>query len=283
VTTTTPTKATAVTTTSTQTPPTTTSALTLSDVVMTYPPRKKTGSVTALDGIDLDVQKNEFVTIVGPSGCGKSTILKIVAGLALPSAGEVELGGEPVYSPSSDVGLVFQQPVLLPWRTVLQNVTLPLEVLGRTHGSNAERTERGMELLRLVGLESYAGHYPTELSGGMQQRVSIARALSHNPSVLLMDEPFGALDALTRDQMSLELMRIWDQNAKTVLFVTHSVPEAVLLADRIVVMTAGPGRIAEIVTVDLPRPRDNSMINTPEFGDYVQRIRGLLNADSTAH
>lgn len=270
-------KGTPVTTTPTAAQP---SALELSDVTMTYPARSS-GTVTALDGIDLDVKKNEFITIVGPSGCGKSTILKIAAGLVLPSSGEVSLGGEPVTSPSSDVGLVFQQPVLLPWRTVLENITLPLEVLGS--GSKATRAQRARDLLGLVGLDKYAGHYPNELSGGMQQRVSIARALAHDPSILLMDEPFGALDALTRDQMSLELLRIWEQNAKTVLFVTHSVPEAVLLADRIVVMTASPGKIAQIIDVALPQPRDNAMINTPEFGDYVQLVRGLLNADSTAH
>lgn len=270
-------KGTPVTTTPTAAQP---SALELSDVTMTYPARSS-GTVTALDGIDLDVKKNEFITIVGPSGCGKSTILKIAAGLVLPSSGDVSLGGEPVTSPSSDVGLVFQQPVLLPWRTVLENITLPLEVL--RSGSKATRADRARELLTLVGLEKYAGHYPNELSGGMQQRVSIARALAHDPSILLMDEPFGALDALTRDQMSLELMRIWEQNAKTVLFVTHSVPEAVLLADRIVVMTPSPGKIAQIIDVELPQPRDNAMINTPEFGEYVQLVRGLLNADSTAH
>lgn len=256
------------------------STVTLSDLSMTYPARSG-NPVTALRDVQLEVQRNEFITLVGPSGCGKSTVLKIVAGLIAPSHGDVLLDAQQVLEPSSDVGLVFQQPVLLPWRSVIQNITLPLEVLGR--GSAIARRERARELLDLVGLSAYADHHPGELSGGMQQRVSIARALAHDPSVLLMDEPFGALDALTRDQMTMELLRIWTQHSKTVLFVTHSVPEAVLLADRVVVMTPSPGRIEEIVPIDLPRPRDNAQINTPEFGAYVQRVRGLLNADSTAH
>jgi NitT/TauT family transport system ATP-binding protein len=255
-------------------------AVGLQDVSMTYPARAG-APVTALEGVDLYVGRNEFVTLVGPSGCGKSTVLKIVAGLVAPSHGDVTLDEEQVLHPSSDVGLVFQQPVLLPWRSVMQNITLPLEVLGT--GNAASRKARARELLDLVGLSAYADHHPSELSGGMQQRVSIARALAHDPSVLLMDEPFGALDALTRDQMTMELMRIWTQASKTVLFVTHSVPEAVLLADRVVVMTPSPGRIERIVPIDLPRPRGNAQINTPEFGTYVQFVRSLLNADSTAH
>lgn len=258
----------------------TASAVDLVDVSMTYPARAGK-PVTALSGVDLTVARNEFVTLVGPSGCGKSTVLKIVSGLIAPSHGDVLLDESQVLHPSSDVGLVFQQPVLLPWRSVMQNVTLPLEVLGQ--GNAASRKARARELLDLVGLTAYGDHHPGELSGGMQQRVSIARALVHDPSVLLMDEPFGALDALTRDQMTMELLRIWTQASKTVLFVTHSVPEAVLLADRVVVMTPSPGRIEEIIPIELPRPRDNTLISTPAFGDYVRRVRTLLNADSTAH
>lgn len=269
--------------TSTESTVTTGSAVSLADVSMTYPARRGE-AVPALTGVDLDVRRDEFITIVGPSGCGKSTVLKLIAGLVAPSSGTIRIGDHQVLNPSSDVGLVFQQPVLLPWRTVLQNVMLPLQVLpSRQESSRGDRIERAMEMLSLVGLADRAKHYPRELSGGMQQRVSIARGLVHDPKVLLMDEPFGALDAMTRDTMCLELLRIWQQNAKTVLFVTHSIPEAVLLADRVVVMTPGPGRVVDIVDVDLPRPRGNRMINTPEFGDHVAHIRKLLNAESSAY
>lgn len=257
------------------------SILSLDSINMTYPARSGERK-TALHEVNIDIRKDEFITIVGPSGCGKSTILKLVSGLVKPSSGTILLDGTEVSEPSSDVGLVFQHSVLLPWRTVLSNVLLPLEVLGKKKNS-ASAKELGMELLRLVGLEQYANNYPTELSGGQQQRVSIARALAHDPSVLLMDEPFGALDAMTRDLMTMELLRIWTERAKTILFVTHSVPEAVLLADRIIVMSPSPGRIVDVIEVDLPRPRTNELINTPEFGSYVHSVRKALNAESSSH
>lgn len=256
-------------------------AVALCGVNMTYPARRGE-NVLALEDVSLDIRPGEFVTIIGPSGCGKSTLLKIIAGLVRPSSGEVSLGGSEVTGPSADVGLVFQQPVLLPWRTVSKNVSLPLEVLRDKRG-RAERHSSVQQLLDLVGLGERGQHYPLELSGGMQQRVSIARALVHDPDVLLMDEPFGALDALTRDQMSFELLRIWHERSKTVVFVTHSIPEAILLADRVVVMSKSPGKIAEIIDIDLPRPRRNEMINTTEFGAYVQRARVLLSAETSAH
>ena len=229
----------------------------------------------ALDDISLSVNDGEFVSIVGPSGCGKSTLLKIVAGLLRHSKGSIALGGSPIREPSRDVGVVFQAPVLLPWRTILENVLFPLEI--RT-GQPQKYRDRAMDLLEMAGLRGFDGRYPHELSGGMQQRAGIVRALVQDPKVLLMDEPFGALDAMTREQMNMELLRIWSKYKKTVVFVTHSIPESVLLSDKVVVMTPRPGRIAEIIPIDLPRPRDLSVINTEAFGAYATRIRGLLNA-----
>jgi NitT/TauT family transport system ATP-binding protein len=231
--------------------------------------------VPALAGIAFDIQAGEFVTIVGQSGCGKTTLLKILAGLIPRSAGHVTLRGEPVNGPSRDIGIVFQDPVLLPWRTVFRNVCLPAEVLGLDPTRSASRA---LELLALVGLEGFEDKYPHELSGGMRQRVAIARALVHDPSLLLMDEPFGALDAMTREFMNLELLRIWQRSGKTVVFITHSIPEAVFLADRVVVMSARPGRIQEVVSVDLPRPRDLDLMASDEFGVYSRKIRHLFDA-----
>ena len=206
----------------------------------------------ALDQISLDVHDNELITLVGRSGCGKSTLLRIVAGLLTPTSGTVTIGGVPVTGPRRDVAFMFQRPALLPWRSVLENVMLPVEIhkLDRR-----EYGRRAHELLELVGLDGFERRAPWELSGGMQQRVALCRALVADPSILLMDEPFAALDALTREELSLELQRIWGENRKTIVFVTHSIDEAVLLADRVVVMTPRPGRIARIVSVDLPRPR----------------------------
>lgn len=229
----------------------------------------------ALDDISLSVNDGEFVSIVGPSGCGKSTLLKIVAGLLRHSKGSIALGGSPIREPSRDVGVVFQAPVLLPWRTILENVLFPLEI--RT-GQPKKYRDRAMDLLEMAGLRGFDGRYPHELSGGMQQRAGIVRALVQDPKVLLMDEPFGALDAMTREQMNMELLRIWSKYKKTVVFVTHSIPESVLLSDKVVVMTPRPGRIAEIIPIDLPCPRDLSVINTEAFGAYATRIRRLLNA-----
>jgi len=234
------------------------------------------GAVDALKDIDLQVADGEFISIVGPSGCGKSTLLKILAGLLPRTNGDVTINGHPLAGPSRDIGLVFQQPVLLPWRNILQNVLIPTE-FGRER-SQVDLTGRAHELLAMVGLEGFEARYPDELSGGMQQRAAIARALIQDPRLLLMDEPFGALDAMTREQMNLEVLRIWQQNRKTVLFVTHSISEAVFLADRVVVMTARPGAISEVLDINLPRPRKLEMINSEQFGVHASRIRHLLNA-----
>jgi NitT/TauT family transport system ATP-binding protein len=232
-------------------------------------------TIEALKDINCRVATGEFVTIVGPSGCGKSTLLKILAGTLRRTSGSVTLRGEPVDGPSRNVGVVFQSPVLLPWRTVLQNVILPIELQKQ---DRATFEARGMEYLKLVGLKGFERKYPNELSGGMQQRVGICRALVHDPALLLMDEPFGALDALTREHMNLELLRIWSEHRKTVMLVTHSIPEAVFLADTIIVMSPRPGRIAEIIPVALPRPRTLQMINSEGFGRYVSAIRQHFNA-----
>jgi NitT/TauT family transport system ATP-binding protein len=231
--------------------------------------------VRALGGISLDIGDGEFVTIVGQSGCGKTTFLKILAGLLSRSAGNVTLRGRPVDGPSRDIGIVFQDPVLLPWRTVYANVMLPVQVLGLDWAASRRRA---LQLLELVSLQGFEDKYPHELSGGMRQRVALARALVHDPSLLLMDEPFGALDAMTREFMNLELLRIWREAGKTVVFITHSIPEAVFLADRVVVMSARPGRIVEVVSVDLPRPRDLDMMASDEFGVYARKIRHLFDA-----
>jgi len=229
----------------------------------------------ALDGVDLQVREGEFCVIAGPSGCGKSTMLKVLAGLVQAEGGAATIGGQTVAEPRDDIGFVFQSATLLPWSTVLDNVILPLRVQRRADRSGWR--DRAMELLRIVGLEDFARSYPGELSGGMQQRVGMARALAHDPSLLLMDEPFGALDALTRETMNEELQRIWMLRPKTVLFVTHSISEAVFLGDRVVVMSARPGRIAADIRVDLPRPRDFSMVDSPQFGAYARQVRAHLH------
>ena len=231
--------------------------------------------MTALEEIRFAIGEGRFVAIVGPSGCGKSTLLKILAGLIPASRGRATLSGTPIEGPRRDIGVVFQSPVLFPWRTVLGNVLLPIDVqrLGR------DRVHaRAMELLSLVGLAGFEQRYPWELSGGMQQRVAMVRALIHNPAILLMDEPFGALDAMTREQMNLELQRIWLEEKKTVLFITHSIAEAVFLADRVFVMTPRPGRIMDDVAVGLARPRSLDIMTTPDFGAYVKRIRARFQA-----
>ena len=233
------------------------------------------GEVVALQDVNLTIGDGEFVSVLGPSGCGKSTLMRILAGLASPTSGEVLMGGEPIKGPGRDVGVVFQQPALFPWRTVLKNVMLSAEVLGLP---KAAAEQRAKELLEVVGLGHAGGMYPYELSGGMQQRVGIARALLHDPALLLMDEPFGALDALTRENMGLELLRIWELSRKTVVFVTHSVSEALFLADRVLVMAARPGRVAEIHDVQVPRPRTLDHMSTPEFGEAAAYLRHLLGA-----
>jgi NitT/TauT family transport system ATP-binding protein len=226
--------------------------------------------IHALKDIDLEIRDAEFISIVGPSGCGKTTLLKILAGILSRTSGDVTMAGRPLSGPSRELGVVFQAPVLLPWRTVLQNVMVPIQVQRR------DRTvfeARARALIAMVGLAGFEHKYPSELSGGMQQRVGICRALVHDPSFLLMDEPFGALDAMTRESMNEELQRLWRENRKTILLVTHSIPEAVYLADRVVVMTPRPGRIVDVLDIDLPRPRTLAMQNTAEFGRFVAAIR----------
>ena len=229
--------------------------------------------VTALQDVSLEIGRNEFITLVGPSGCGKSTLLRIVAGLILPTAGRASIGGEEITEPRAETGIVFQAPTLLPWASVLDNVLFPLRMM---HRIDSTSTDKAMALLKLVGLTGFEGKSPRELSGGMQQRVAICRALVHDPDILLMDEPFGALDALTREEMTMELLRIWSERPKTVLFVTHSITEAVVLADRVVVMSPRPGRIAEIIDIGLPRPRSFETEATPEFHEASHRIRKLI-------
>ena len=233
------------------------------------------GNVTALSDIDCTIGDGEFMSIVGPSGCGKSTLLKILAGLLQRSAGEALLNGTPIDGPRKDIGVVFQSPVLFPWRTVLGNVLLPVDVqqLGRE-----KMTQRALDLLNMVGLKEFEHRYPWELSGGMQQRVALVRALIHDPAILLMDEPFGALDALTREAMNVELQRIWMESRKTVVFITHSTSEAVFLGDRVMVMTPRPGKVEDMLEIALPRPRSLDVMTTEKFGTYVRRIRKSLNA-----
>ena len=245
----------------------------LGDVSRTFG-RDDGSAIAALDRLSFEIDRHEFVAVLGPSGCGKSTLLRLVAGLVLPTGGKVEIYGTPVTEPRDEVGIVFQRPVLLPWFDVLGNVIFPLRhKYGRV--SNAERSE-ARELLRLVELHDFADKHIDELSGGMQQRVAIARALLLDPEILLMDEPFSALDALTRDEMGFELLRIWSNRPKTVLFITHSIPEAVLLSDRIVVMTPRPGSVREILDVPLARPRSIATLSDPTFQEIANRIRGRL-------
>ncbi len=229
--------------------------------------------ITALEDVSLAIGTNEFITLVGPSGCGKSTLLRIVAGLILPTAGTAMIGGQPITEPRSETGIVFQAPTLLPWASVLDNVLLPLRMMRRMDSGS---TDKAAALLKLVGLDGFESKSPRELSGGMQQRVAICRALVHEPDILLMDEPFGALDALTREEMTMELLRIWGERPKTVLFVTHSITEAVVLADRVVVMSPRPGRIAEIIDIKSPRPRSFHVEGDPAFHDASRRIRQLI-------
>ena len=231
--------------------------------------------VNALKNLDFEIHDGEFVSVVGQSGCGKSTLLKVLAGLLRYTAGTVELNGRPIRGPSPEAAVVFQSPVLLPWRTVIDNVLLPIE-FGKLPMANYRRS--AADLLAMVGLSEFAQRYPFELSGGMQQRAAIVRALVQDPRLLLMDEPFGALDAMTREQMNLELVRIWAQSRKTVIFITHSIAEAIFLSDRVIAMTARPGTIAEVIPIDLPRPRDLSVINTDRFGRYAAKLRSLLDA-----
>jgi NitT/TauT family transport system ATP-binding protein len=230
-------------------------------------------TVNALTGVNLDIGHQEFVSIVGPSGCGKTTLLRILAGLEQRTSGSVAVGEKPVLGPRDDISVVFQQATLLPWYTVLENILMPARLKGDKSPEVLARTE---SLLNLVGLADFGKKYPFELSGGMQQRVSICRALIRNPKILLMDEPFGALDAMTRELLNIELLRIWSEERKTVLFITHSIPEAVFLADRVVVMSPRPGRISGVLNVDIPRPRTLKTLGTPDFGALCDQVRTLF-------
>jgi NitT/TauT family transport system ATP-binding protein len=234
----------------------------------------------ALDGIDVEIGDSEFVTLVGRSGCGKSTLLRIIAGLLTPTAGEVRVGGEPVRGPRRDVSFMFQRSALLPWRTVLENVMLPVQILRLDRRMYRARAE---ELLALTGLEGFEDRRPDELSGGMQQRVSLCRALVHNPSVLLMDEPFAALDAQLRTVLQEELLHLWQSDQRTVVFVTHSLEEAILLGDRVVVMSARPGRLLASVDVPFERPRGAEVRATPEFARLQAELWDLLRSEVETH
>ncbi|NWF54076.1 MAG: ABC transporter ATP-binding protein [Syntrophaceae bacterium] len=242
-------------------------------VTKTYP--SKRGNVDALGRVDMSVARGEFVSIVGPSGCGKSTLLKIVAGLLPQTTGEVLIGGKEVDRPQSNIGIVFQSPVLMEWRTVIKNILIQAEVRRMEMEGASNRARR---LLQLVGLEGFENHRPYELSGGMQQRVAICRALIHDPPLLLMDEPFGALDNLTREQLTLDFQHIWMETKKTVFFVTHNILEAVFLSDRVVGMTPRPGRIDLIEEIDIPRPRTWDLLGSERFGHYVEVLRTMFRS-----
>jgi NitT/TauT family transport system ATP-binding protein len=248
------------------------------NITLSFKPKNR-HPVTALDHFNLEIGRGEFVSIVGPSGCGKSTFLNILLGLIKPDSGETQLNGNPIVGPSQERAMVFQEFGLLPWRTVAANIELGLELKGIPAG---QRASRAGELIKLVGLRDFERHYPHELSGGMKQRVGLARALATDPDVLLMDEPFAALDAQTRDLMQAELLQIWERTRKTVLFVTHSIEEAAYLSDRVIIMTARPGRTKDILKIQLPRPRDYEMRLTPEFNEIKSRIWEVLKEELTS-
>jgi len=249
------------------------SFISLRDVRKVYRTRRE--EFEAIQSISMEVNAGELVCIVGPSGCGKSTLLRILAGLHPHDGGDVRIGSaEEPFNPSRDVGMVFQQPLLLKWRRILENVLLPAEILGLPMKASRERAR---DLLAMVRLEGFEASYPYELSGGMQQRAAIARALVHDPKLILMDEPFGALDALTREKMNLELMQIWQESQKTILFVTHGIQEAVFLGSHVAVMTAGPARLADYFAVELPEKRELDIKTHESFGEYTRRIYKLLD------
>ncbi len=252
---------------------TTPPVISVRDLSMVY--KARAGETVALQNATLTVSAGEFISLIGPSGCGKTTLLRLIADLIEPTSGELRVAGKTPKEAreAREYGYVFQAPVLYEWRTVIKNVELPLEVM---RFSKAERRERSRRLLRLVGLQDFGHRYPFQLSGGMQQRVSIARALAFDPKLLLMDEPFGALDEITREAMNDELLRIWQETHKTVVFVTHSIPEAVFLSSRIVVMTPRPGKIERIIGVDLPYPRDESVRQSRRFFELTTEVRDAL-------
>jgi NitT/TauT family transport system ATP-binding protein len=252
--------------------------LALNDISVAYPSRK--GPVQALERLDLVVQPSSFVCVLGPSGCGKSTLVKLVSGLMKPTTGSIAFDGVVATGARDDVGVAFQQAALLPWKTALENVLLPLRLKGEPLAPARERAEA---MLNLVGLSGFRDSYPHELSGGMQQRVSLARSLIRDPSVLVMDEPFSALDAMTRENMMIELQRIWLEKRPSVLFITHSIPEAVFLADRVLVMSGRPGRVIADIAVDLPRPRTVETLGSPDFVELSNALRKLFRPESQMH
>lgn len=233
----------------------------------------KRGNIRALANVDLDIRAGEFLSLLGPSGCGKSTLLRCLAGLDQITSGEVRMHDKPLDGPPDDMGIVFQRDMLLDWRTVLDNVFLPLEFRRKP---TKPYTEAALTLLETFGLRRSANRYPWELSGGMRQRAAICRALLDDPALLLMDEPFGALDAITRDQLNIELQKIWSQTGKTILFITHSINEAILLSDRVAIMARDPGRIEEVIEIDLPRPRTLATRETTEFVRYSAHVRSVF-------
>jgi NitT/TauT family transport system ATP-binding protein len=252
------------------------SIISVTDVGKIYSTRAGS-SVAALRDVTVDVEKDQFVTLVGPSGCGKSTLLKLIAGVMAPTVGEIKLNGQRLERPSRRVGMVFQRPVLLPWRSVLDNILFPIEMLG---WPVSKYRDTAVHLINLVGLRGFESALPSELSGGMQQRVSICRALVYDPEVLLMDEPFGALDAMTREDLGVELLRIWTERRKTVLFVTHSISEAVLLADRVIVMAPRPGRVILDLPISLSRPRGLASELSSDFNGYVRTVRDAISGEA---
>ncbi|MGB7241725.1 MAG: ABC transporter ATP-binding protein [Sulfitobacter sp.] len=242
--------------------------------------KSKSADIEALKDINLDIHEHEFISVLGPSGCGKSTLLKCLAGLQPVTSGEIILDGAPVKGPPDNMGIVFQRDILLDWRNILDNILFVSEIRG---ARRAEYEEKARALLKRFGLEGFEQKHPWELSGGMRQRASICRALLDNPKLLLMDEPFGALDAMTRDDLNLELARLWQETRKTVLFITHSIAESVFLSNRVAVMSRNPGKIDEIIDIDLPYPRTLSLRETPEFGAYVQHLRNHFTKIGILH
>ncbi len=244
----------------------------INNVGVTYVKGNRSDDFNALENITLDIRKGEFISFLGPSGCGKTTLLRLIADLQSPTAGEIHIGdstpGE--YRKNRKYAMVFQQPVLFEWRTVEKNVQLPLEILKL---GKKEKKSRSDIMLELVGLKEYAGYFPSELSGGMQQRVNIARAFSTDPEILLMDEPFSALDEFTKDRLHEDLLKIWRKTHKTVVFVTHNIEEAVFLSDRVCIFSPNPGKLKKIISIDIPRPRDGAIKESPEFYEYVKQIR----------
>ena len=261
---------------------TTTAVVRLDGVGKTFGTRDGKGRTTALEGIELEIRRGEFVSLIGPSGCGKSTLLRLIGDLTAPSTGTVTVNGKSSHEArlGREYGIVFQAPVLFDWRTVEDNVKLPLELTGMETRARAE--SRARELLDLVELGDFLRHYPYQLSGGMQQRVSIARALALEPQLLLMDEPFGALDEMTRERMNSEVLRIWSMTGTTIVFVTHSIPEAVFLSTRVAVMSARPGRLTRLVEVDLPQPRNDLTREEARYFELVTEVREALRGRESA-